>query len=78
MISTHEADGPELVRGLGLWSATAAVVGVVIGSAIFPVGSEVSRDTESAALSIAAWLVGGLFSLCGSLWLAEARPKTWQ
>ena len=69
--STHEGDAAELVRGLGLWSATAAVVGNVIGTAIFLVGSEVARDTGSAALSIAAWIVGGLLSLCGVLCLAE-------
>jgi hypothetical protein len=32
-ISTGERGAFELVRGLGLWSATAAVVGVVIGQA---------------------------------------------
>ena len=77
-ISTRERGASELVRGLGLWSATAAVVGVVIGSAIFLVGSEVARNTGSVVLSIAAWLVGGLFSLCGSLCLAElgaAMPR---
>ena len=77
-ISTHERGTSELVRGLGLWSATAAVVGVVIGTAIFLVGSEVARDTGSAALSIAAWIGGGLLSLCGSLCLAElgaAMPR---
>ena len=70
-ISTYERGTSELVRGLGLWSATAAVIGVVIGTAIFLVGSEVARDTRSAALSIAAWIGGGLLALCGSLCLAE-------
>ncbi len=77
-ISEHEGDASELVRGLGLWSATAAVVGVVIGTAIFLVGSEVAHDTASAALSVAAWIGGGLLSLCGSLCLAElgaAMPR---
>ena len=63
IVSTRERDAPELVRGLGLWSATAAVVGVVIGQAVFLVGSEVARDTRSAILSIAAWIVGGLLAL---------------
>jgi APA family basic amino acid/polyamine antiporter len=76
--STREGNASELVRGLGLWSATAAVVGVVIGTAIFLVGSEVAHDTASAALSVAAWIGGGLLSLCGSLCLAElgaAMPR---
>ena len=77
-ISTREGDASELVRGLGLWSATAAVVGSVIGQAIFLVGSEVARDTRSATLYIAAWIVGGLLALCGALCLAElgaAMPR---
>jgi basic amino acid/polyamine antiporter, APA family len=77
-ISEHEGDASELVRGLGLWPATAAVVGVVIGQAIFLVGSDVARETRSANLSIAAWIVGGLLSLCGALCLAElgaAMPR---
>lgn len=69
--SEQEGDASGLVRGLGLWPATAAVVGVVIGQAVFLVGSEVARDTRSANLSIAAWVVGGLLALCGSLCLAE-------
>ena len=69
--SNFKGDAAGLVRGLGLWSATASVVGVVIGTAIFLVGSEVARDTRSAALSIAAWIVGGLLALCGALCLAE-------
>src|SRR5437667_9881673 len=78
MISTHQGDASELVRGLGLWSATAVVVGTIIGQAIFLVGSEVARDTGSAALSVAAWIVGGLLALCGALCLAElgaAMPR---
>jgi basic amino acid/polyamine antiporter, APA family len=77
-ISTRECGASELVRGLGLWSATAAVVGVVIGTAIFLVGSEVAHETASVALSVAAWIGGGLLSLCGSLCLAElgaAMPR---
>jgi len=65
------ADAPGLVRGLGLWSATAAVTGCVIGQAIFLVGSEVARDTGSAALALGVWTIGGLLSLCGALCLAE-------
>jgi len=61
----------ELVRGLGLWSATAILIGNVIGSAIFLVGSEVARDAGSAPLSLAAWVAGGALSLCGALSLAE-------
>jgi basic amino acid/polyamine antiporter, APA family len=73
-----KGDAGGLVRGLGLWSATAVVVGNIIGQAIFLVGSEVARDTGSAGLSVAAWIVGGLLALCGALCLAElgaAMPR---
>jgi len=76
--SNFKGDAAGLVRGLGLWSAAAVVVGNVIGQAIFLVGSEVARDTRSAALSIAAWIAGGLLALCGALCLAElgaAMPR---
>ena len=33
----------ELVRGLGFWSATAIVVGTMIGTGIFLVPSEMAR-----------------------------------
>src|SRR5262245_9422115 len=70
-IASRERGTSELVRGLGLWSATAVVIGNVIGSAVFLVGSEVARTAGSAMLSLAAWVVGGLLALCGALCLAE-------
>jgi len=76
--SNGKGDMGGLVRGLGLWSATAAVVGNVIGSAIFLVGNEVARHARSSALSIVAWIAGGLVSLFGALCLAElgaAMPR---
>src|SRR5215469_6596052 len=78
VIPTDGAHAHGLVRGLGPWSATAAVTGCVIGQAIFLVGSEVARDTGSATLALGAWTVGGLLSLCGALCLAElgaAMPR---
>src|SRR5262249_16487293 len=36
--SNAKGDTGGLIRGLGVWSATAAVVGLVIGTAIFLVG----------------------------------------
>lgn len=70
-ISTRERGASGLIRGLGLWSATAVVIGIVVGTGIFLVGSEVARDAGSAVLSLAAWVAGGLLSLCGALCLAE-------
>jgi len=62
---------PGLVRGLGLWSATAIVIGSMIGTAIFLVPSEISRDVGSVAQVVAVWLIGGVMVLFGAFCYAE-------
>ena len=67
-----------LVAGLGLFSATAIVVGSMIGSGIFLVPAEISRDVGSPALLIGAWLVTTVMTLIGALSygeLAAMMPK---
>jgi len=61
----------ELVRGLGLWSATAIVVGQIIGTGIFLVPSEMARTAGSVGLVFAAWIAGGALSLFGAFAHAE-------
>ncbi|HTQ61836.1 MAG TPA: amino acid permease [Candidatus Solibacter sp.] len=62
---------PDLVRGLGLWSATAIVIGDTIGTGIFLVTSDMARAVGSVALVFAAWLLGGLIVLFGAFCYAE-------
>jgi amino acid transporter len=67
-----------LIRGLGLWSATAIVIGDTIGTGIFLVTSDMARAVGSATLVFAAWLIGGLIVLFGAFCYAElgaAFPK---
>ena len=67
-------DGPEnhkLPRVLGPAEALSVIVGSVIGSGIFIVPARVAREIPSVGAIIAAWVVGGLFSLAGALTLAE-------
>src|SRR5215472_8226457 len=71
MLKTEDIKTPGLVRGLGVWSAIAIVTGSIIGTAIFLVPSEVSRDVGSVALVLAVWLVGGLMVLLGGFCYAE-------
>src|SRR5580765_1588287 len=69
---------PHLVRGLGLWAATAVVVGDTIGTGVFLVSSDMARAVGSAALVIVAWILGGFIVLLGALCYAElgaAFPK---
>jgi len=62
---------PQLLRALGMWQATAIVVGIMIGSAIFIVPAEITREVGSARAAVCVWVVGGLLSLFGGLSFAE-------
>src|SRR6201993_204219 len=69
---------PELVKRLGLTSATTLVMGSMIGSGIFIVSAEIARETNSPALLIGAWLVTGFLTIVGALSygeLAAMMPK---
>ncbi|HXJ07241.1 MAG TPA: amino acid permease [Candidatus Acidoferrum sp.] len=71
-------DSPDLIRGLGLWSATAIVIGDTIGTGIFLVTSDMARAVGSAAMVFAAWLLGGVIVMFGAFCYAElgaAFPK---
>ncbi len=77
-IHSDEKAQPEFVRGLGLFSATAIVMGSMIGSGIFIVSADMSRGVQSPALLIAAWLVTAIMTLIGALSygeLAAMMPK---
>lgn len=60
-----------LIRGLGLWAATAVVVGAMIGQGVFLMASDMSREVGSTTMVMAAWLIGGTLALFGSLCNAE-------
>jgi APA family basic amino acid/polyamine antiporter len=69
---------PHFVRGMGLFSATAIVMGSMIGSGIFIVSAEMSRSVGSPALLITAWLVTAAMTIIGALSygeLAAMLPK---
>jgi APA family basic amino acid/polyamine antiporter len=61
----------ELVRGLGLGSATTLVMGSMIGSGVFIVAADIARVVESPALLIAAWLVTGFMTVAAALAYGE-------
>ncbi len=56
---------------MGLFSATAIVVGSMIGSGIFIVSADMSRTLGSPALLIAAWLVTAVMTIIGALSYGE-------
>lgn len=66
-----QTDSPGLVRALGPWLSTAVVVGGVIGSGIFAKPGEIAASCGDFRIILSAWIVGGLFSLWGTLCFAE-------
>src|SRR5262245_57303453 len=75
---TGTAASPELVKGLGLTSATTLVMGSMIGSGIFIVSAEIAREVNSPGLLIMAWVITGFLTIVGALSygeLAAMMPK---
>lgn len=64
-------DSHGLRRALGLWSATAIVVGTVIGSGIFLVPTDMVKAVGSPAKVFAVWIFGGILTVFGALTFAE-------
>lgn len=76
--TAKNSTAPRLIRGLGLWPATAIVIGDTIGTGIFLVSSDMARAVGSATLVFAAWIIGGVIVLFGAFCYAElgaAFPK---
>ena len=61
----------EFVKGLGLTSSTMLVMGSMIGSGIFLVSAEISREVGSPALLIGAWLITGFLTITAALSYGE-------
>jgi len=59
------------VRALGLFDGTMMVVGSMIGSGIFIVAAEISRETGSAGGLILTWILTGLLTISAALSYGE-------
>lgn len=68
---TVEPSAGKLTGSLGISSAVAVVVGVMIGSGIFRVPATIAAATGSTFMLFALWVVGGAIALAGALSLAE-------
>ena len=62
---------PRLARAMGTWTATAVVVGCVIGSGIFQTPALVASRIDSVGALVLLWVLGGMIALAGALSLAE-------
>lgn len=67
----EDSKAPGLVRGLGVWAASAVVIGAMIGQGIFLVSSQVARSVASGPQVLAVWIVGGMVVLFGAFCCAE-------
>jgi len=79
---TREAEAgsrTSLARTLGLISAIAVLIGSTIGTGIFRSPAGIALKVPDEGLYLLLWALGGFFSLCGALTLAElagALPQT--
>ena len=64
-------DQNEMKRELGLLDATLLVAGSMIGSGIFIVAADITRNVGSAGWLIAVWLITGLMTLIAALSYGE-------
>jgi basic amino acid/polyamine antiporter, APA family len=67
-----------LVKGLGLVDSTTLVMGSMIGSGVFIVAADISRQVQSPGLMIMTWLVTAALTLTAALSygeLAAAMPN---
>jgi hypothetical protein len=63
MQTCDNRNAPDLIRGLGLWSAIAVIVGSMIGHAVFLVASDMARQLGSPTRVLAVWIIGGIVVL---------------
>jgi APA family basic amino acid/polyamine antiporter len=61
----------ELSRSLGLFDSTMIVAGSMIGSGIFIVSAEMSRQVGSAGWLLASWVITGLLTIAAALSYGE-------
>lgn len=67
-----------LVKGLGLIDSTTLVMGSMIGSGVFIVAADISRQVQSPGLMIMTWIVTAILTLTAALSygeLAAAMPQ---
>jgi APA family basic amino acid/polyamine antiporter len=64
-------DGEQLNRSLGLFDSTMLVAGSMIGSGIFIVAAEMSRQVGSAGWLLASWVITGLLTIAAALSYGE-------
>ncbi|TWJ04358.1 APA family basic amino acid/polyamine antiporter [Mucilaginibacter frigoritolerans] len=68
---TEKQEQPKLKHELGLLDGTMLVAGSMIGSGIFIVSADITRDVGSAGWLIAVWLITGFMTLTAAVSYGE-------
>ncbi len=68
---TTDKNEPGFVRAIGLFDGTMIVVGSMIGSGIFIVAADISRQTGSAGGLLLTWILTGLLTISAALSYGE-------
>ena len=68
-------DSGQLIRQLGLFGTTMAVMGGIIGAGIFINPYLVAQRVQTAPLILGAWVAGGLIALAGGFIYAELAAR---
>src|SRR5208337_1138549 len=68
---TEPAKTGAFQQKIGLFDATMLVAGSMIGSGIFIVSADISRDVGSSGWLLGIWILTGLITIMGALSYAE-------
>jgi len=71
LADTSAKSEPGFVRAIGLFDGTMIVVGSMIGSGIFIVAADISRQTGSAGGLLLTWILTGLLTISAALSYGE-------
>ena len=69
---------PGLIKSLGLFDSTTLVMGSMIGSGVFIVAADISRQVRSPGLFFLTWIISGLMTIIAAISygeLAGMMPK---
>ena len=71
MTATPSSRATEFVKAISRLDATALVVGSMIGSGIFIVSAQITREVGTPGVMLAVWAVSGVLTLLGALTYGE-------
>src|SRR5882724_4712798 len=69
--NSGKKEEPGFVRAIGLFDGTMIVVGSMIGSGIFIVAADISRQTGSSGGLLLTWVITGLLTIAAALSYGE-------